>query len=255
MTAAPATGFIASCAQGVVEASAIVVVKFGAVAKVSAPVPVSSVVAEMRFALEGVAAHVATPAPRPEMPVEMGSPVALVSVPELGVPSAPLKVTKAPAEPTFTASAVPTPVPSPVIPEIGRPVPLVSVTAEGVPRFGVVKTGDVERTMLPVPVTALFKVTPPYVRLPFVPPAVEAPIKTLPPTEKFVPGEVVEMPARPAFVMMKFVAVLDPTTNWLDQAPAIGLTASVAHGVEDPYVVEVAGIEITGVAPPDDDTG
>ena len=41
--------------------------------------------------------------------------VQLVSVPDDGVPNAPLKVTNAPAEPTFTASAVATPVPSPVI--------------------------------------------------------------------------------------------------------------------------------------------
>ena len=48
---------------------------------------------------------------------------------ELGVPPAPLRTTGAPAEPTFTARAVATPVPKPLMPvEIGRPVPLVSVT-------------------------------------------------------------------------------------------------------------------------------
>jgi hypothetical protein len=81
-------------------------------------------------------------------------PVRLVTVPEDGVPRAPLKVTKAPAEPTFTARAVPTPVPRPVIPAIGRPVPLVRVTALGVPRFGVVRTALVLKTATPVPVSS-----------------------------------------------------------------------------------------------------
>ena len=66
-------------------------------------------------------------------PVEGMSPVQLVKVPELGVPNAPLKVIKAPAEPTFMAKAVATPVPNPVIPEIGSPVALVKVNEAGVP--------------------------------------------------------------------------------------------------------------------------
>jgi hypothetical protein len=42
----------------------------------------------------------------------------------------------------------------PVVPAIiGRPVAFVRVTAEGVPRSGVVSVGDVARTTLPVPVT------------------------------------------------------------------------------------------------------
>jgi hypothetical protein len=40
------------------------------------------------LALEGVAKNVATPVPRPETPVEIGRPVQLVSVPDVGVPSA-----------------------------------------------------------------------------------------------------------------------------------------------------------------------
>jgi hypothetical protein len=48
--------------------------------------------------------------------VETGNPVALVRVPELGVPKAPLNVTNAPADPTFTPNAVATPVPNAVIP-------------------------------------------------------------------------------------------------------------------------------------------
>jgi hypothetical protein len=70
-----------------------------------------------------------------------------------GVPIAPPNVVKAPEEPTLTASAVATPVPSPDIPvDTGSPVAFVSVTVEGVPRLGVVSVGDVALTTLPVPV-------------------------------------------------------------------------------------------------------
>ena len=79
-----------------------------------------------------------------------------VSVPLLGVPRAPPFTTKAPAVPTFTPSAVATLDPNPLTPvEIGRPVALVSVAADGVPRLGVVNVGDVARTMLPEPVVVL----------------------------------------------------------------------------------------------------
>ena len=40
-------------------------------------------------------------------------------------------------------------------PDSGRPVPLVSVTADGVPRFGVVSVGDVAKTVAPVPVSSV----------------------------------------------------------------------------------------------------
>ena len=73
-----------------------------------------------------------------------------------------MSVTNAPAEPTLTPSAVATPVPNPETPvEMGSPVALVRVADVGVPRIGVVKVGEVESTMLPVPVTALESVTPP----------------------------------------------------------------------------------------------
>ena len=72
------------------------------------------------------------------------------------MPSAPLNVTKAPADPTLTARAVNTPLPVPVRPvEIGRPVALVSVSAVGVPSAGLISVGDVAKTMLPEPVVVL----------------------------------------------------------------------------------------------------
>jgi hypothetical protein len=46
------------------------------------------VTADARLALEGVAKNVATPAPNPLTPVEIGRPVQFVRVPDAGVPSA-----------------------------------------------------------------------------------------------------------------------------------------------------------------------
>lgn len=105
--------------------------------------PVLVVNAENKFAEEGVARNVATLAPRPETPVEIGSPVAFVNVPEVGVPRAPLKTTNAPFEPVFIPSAVATPVPNPEIPVLtGNPVALVNVPDEGVPNAPPFTTND-----------------------------------------------------------------------------------------------------------------
>lgn len=52
------------------------------------PVPVSPVTALAKLAELGVARNIATSAPRPETPVLIGSPVALVRTPEIGVPRA-----------------------------------------------------------------------------------------------------------------------------------------------------------------------
>ena len=52
------------------------VTRVGDVANTRLPDPVSSVTAEARLALDGVAKKVATPAPRPDTPVEIGRPVA-----------------------------------------------------------------------------------------------------------------------------------------------------------------------------------
>jgi hypothetical protein len=62
------------------------VTSVGLVAKTFAPLPVSSVKAAARFALDGVARKVATPVPRPDTPVEIGRPVAFVKVALVGVP-------------------------------------------------------------------------------------------------------------------------------------------------------------------------
>ena len=63
------------------------VVKSGDVPNTRAPVPVSPVTAVAKLVLDGVARKVATPEPRPETPVEIGKPVALVRVTDAGVPS------------------------------------------------------------------------------------------------------------------------------------------------------------------------
>jgi hypothetical protein len=75
------------------------VTNVGVLANTNAPVPVSSVTAERKLALEGVLKNVATPVPSdvspvpplatgksPLMPVDTGKPVQLVNVPDWGVP-------------------------------------------------------------------------------------------------------------------------------------------------------------------------
>ena len=60
----------------------------GLVANTKAPLPVSPVTAAAKLAEDGVAKNVATPVPRPEMPVDTGRPVTLVITPLTGVPKA-----------------------------------------------------------------------------------------------------------------------------------------------------------------------
>jgi hypothetical protein len=150
----------------------MLVVIVGPVPNTSAPVPVSSVTALIRLALEGVARNVATPAARPDTPVLIGSPVQLVSVPDDGVPrtgvtsvglvantSAPVPVSFVTAARRFAelgvARNVATPVPRPETPvEIGRPVALVSVPLAGVPRTGAVIVGLVSVLFVSVSVVA-----------------------------------------------------------------------------------------------------
>jgi hypothetical protein len=62
------------------------VTRVGLVANTKEPEPVSSVIAEAKLALDGVAKRVATPVPKPLTPVEIGKPVALVKVALVGVP-------------------------------------------------------------------------------------------------------------------------------------------------------------------------
>jgi hypothetical protein len=167
--------FVPTNADGVPKAG---VTRVGEVAKTKEPVPVSSVTAEIKFALEGVARKVATPVPRPETPVLIGKPVALVKTPLAGVPSAGvtkvglLANTKAPdpvssdtAEAKLADDGVPkkvaTPVPKPLTPvEIGKPVKLVATPEAGVPNAGVTNVGEFDNTTLPVPVELVTPVPP-----------------------------------------------------------------------------------------------
>ena len=82
----------------------------GFVANTATPVPVLSVRADERFALEGVARNVATPAPNPLRP-EPGYPVQFARFPEAGVPNngaesvGPVANTTDPPLPVFVVSA------------------------------------------------------------------------------------------------------------------------------------------------------
>lgn len=154
------------------------VTKAGDVANTAAPLPVSSVKADRKLADEGVARKVATPVPRPETPVLMGRPVALVKVPLEGVPragvtsvgllantNAPVPVSSVTAEAKLAdegvAKKVATPVPKPLTPVlIGKPVALVRVAEAGVPKAGVTSVGLLDSTTLPVPVELVTPVPP-----------------------------------------------------------------------------------------------
>ena len=75
--------FVPTNALGVPRAG---VTSVGLVANTNEPVPVSSVTLAAKLADVGVARKVATPVPKPLTPVEIGRPVAFVSVAEVGVP-------------------------------------------------------------------------------------------------------------------------------------------------------------------------
>jgi len=144
----------------------------GDVANTKAPLPVSSVTADAKLADEGVAKNVATLAAKPDTPVEIGSPVQLVRVPDVGVPNngvvrvGDVANTKSP-EPVSSVTAVAkladegvaknvaTLAAKPDTPvEIGSPVQLVRVPDVGVPNNGVVRVGDVANTKSPDPVSS-----------------------------------------------------------------------------------------------------
>jgi hypothetical protein len=160
------------------------VTNVGEVANTAEPVPVSSVKAAARLALDGVARKVATPVPRPDTPVAIGSPVAFVKVALVGVPrigvtkvgevantAEPLPVSsvKAPArleelnEPKDVA--LPTEVIAPVklalvvtLPAVrpeAVPVMFVPTKADGVPRAGVTNVGLLANTKAPDPVSSV----------------------------------------------------------------------------------------------------
>ena len=87
------------------------VTRVGDMLKTAWPVPVSSVIAPARLALDGILRRVETPSPRPATPVLMGSPVAFVSTPDDGVPRPPLSGTApiAAAYPEHNLVSVPGP--------------------------------------------------------------------------------------------------------------------------------------------------
>ena len=142
------------------------VTKVGLVANTNEPVPVSSVTVASKLALVGVVKNVATPVANPETPVAIGSPVQLVSVPDVGVPK--IGVTKIgliakTAEPVPVSSVnadrklaelgvvknVATFEPNPLIPvAIGNPVQFVNVPLTGVPKVGVPIMGAVNNKEL-----------------------------------------------------------------------------------------------------------
>ena len=122
----------------------------GLVPKTKAPVPVSSVTAEIRFADEGVARNVATPVPRPDTPVEIGSPVTFVITPDAGVPRAGADIDGLVRVLLVSVSVVA--LPTKVSVDVGNvSVPVLTILAI----TGVVRVGLVAKTLAPVPVSSV----------------------------------------------------------------------------------------------------
>jgi hypothetical protein len=121
----------------------------------------------------------------PVTPVVRGRPVAFVRVAAEGVPmfgvvrtgeedktTLPVPVDVVTPVPPFATGRVPV---TPVVK--GSPVAFVKVAAEGVPRLGVVRAGDVERTTLPDPVDVVTPVPPRATeRVPVVPATIGSPV-------------------------------------------------------------------------------
>jgi hypothetical protein len=156
------------------------VTNVGDVANTKDPEPVSSLTADAKLALVGVAKNVATPVPSPDTPVEIGKPVAfvnvaLVGVPRIGVTKVGLVANTNDPEPVSSVTAlarfalvgvaknVATPVPKPETPVlIGKPVVLVKTPLAGVPSAGVVRVGEVSvllvNVCVPVKVTTVLSI-------------------------------------------------------------------------------------------------
>ena len=155
------------------------VVRVGEVPNTNEPVPVVLVTADLKLSALGVARNVATPVPRPDIPVLTGNPVALVNVAELGVPNGPPEYNTVPPDPNatddpsvplnvnvlFAVRVLPlamvnvAPVPGLVI------ATLLILVAVAAPKIGVVNVGDELNTKLPVPVAPV-DVTPSIVGWP-----------------------------------------------------------------------------------------
>jgi hypothetical protein len=208
------------------------VTRVGDVANTLAPVPVSSVSAAAKFEDEGVAKNVATLAARPETPVEIGNPVQLVNVPDVGVPRigvtrvgdvantlAPVPVSSVSAAAKFedegVAKNVATLAARPETPvDTGNPVQLVRVPEEGVPNTGVVRVGDVSVLLVNV--------------------SVEDTVTTLTPSTAILPAAALEIVVSEAFPNSR----LPPTAKVFVLASNVK-SASVADAVIVPDVILV----------------
>ena len=243
------------------------VTNVGDVANTKDPVPVSSVTAAAKLALDGVAKNVATPVPKRLTPVLIGKPVALVKVALDGVPKAgvtnvglvantndPVPVSSVTAAARFAldgvAKNVATPVPKPETPVLmGKPVVFVKTPLAGVPRAGAVNVGLVNVTPVNV-VTVAPKATlvDPIVTVELVNAAFPMLVSVLvdPLIDLFVNVSVV---ARPTNVSVLVGKVNVPV---LDMVEMMGLVSVLFVSVWVPVSVATTDVSIaivTAVAP------
>jgi hypothetical protein len=109
------------------------------------------------------------------------------------------------------------------------PVRLVTTPDAGVPNAGVTNVGLVAKTMLPVPVTELLSVTPPYVSAPVVESVVNAPVEAVeaPMVAPLMVPAVTAVPVLRVLFVRVWVAVV-PTISPAGCVPII--TVPVASG-------------------------
>jgi hypothetical protein len=131
------------------------------------------------------------------VPASIGSPVQLVSVPEVGVPK--IGVTRVGlVDSTLLPEPVEVVTPVPprntgkvlIVPaSIGRPVAFVNVPEAGVPKIGVTRVGLVDRTVLPEPVEVVTPVPPRVTgKVLIVPPSIGRPTAFVKVPEAGVPS-------------------------------------------------------------------
>jgi hypothetical protein len=172
------------------------VTRVGDVANTFAPLPVSSVKAAAKLALDGVPKKVAIPVAKEVIPVP---PFATGSVPVTFVAALTNVVEVDPVPPLAIGKVPVTPV------DNGRPVALVRVALVGVPRIGVTSVGEVDNTLLPDPVLVPTPV-PPFVTFSNGPASNNASIESRS-VLIFVPHVSVEAPTS-GFVKPRFVVVV-----------------------------------------------
>lgn len=173
-----------------------------------------------------------------------GNPVALVRVPDDGVPKAPLKVTKAPAEPTSTPSAVRTPVPVVVVDgATPAPPPITSALAASAPDDAHVD--ELEKYGIPPEVPATVRASVPAVVIGDPATEINPPVNVCATLVTPVPAGVAQVPSPHQNVeeealdpLLRFATGRFPVTP-VERGSPVAFVKTAADGVPKAGVVNV----------------